>query len=69
MSTGVPSGRYGISSLGEDARDDALSYRCGRPFLSPTDSLRFIAMKTLTILHDAEGEFVGPGAAWRSSSS
>ncbi len=49
ISTGVPSGRYGMSSSGRiRAMTPLLPWRPA--ILSPTDSLRFIATYTLTIL-------------------
>ena len=49
ISTGVPSGRYGMSSSGRmRAMTPLLPWRPA--ILSPTDSLRFIATYTLTSL-------------------
>ena len=49
ISTGVPSGRYGMSSSGRiRAMTPLLPWRPA--ILSPTDSLRFMATKTLTSL-------------------
>ena len=49
ISTGVPSGRYGMSSSGRiRAITPLLPWRPA--ILSPTDSLRFMATKTLTSL-------------------
>ena len=50
MSTGVPSGRYGMSSAGRILARAHPCCRGDRPSCRRPESLRFMATKTLTIL-------------------